>query len=68
MDSYTHKPNPEKHSRWMFNALAGVTVGAMVGVGVFLRRQNPGAGRWAAFAADTGILELSKLAKKAMQR
>ncbi len=58
----------EKHShRAVFAAIEAVTLGAMVGVGAYIRKAHPNLGRWASFALGSIILEVSKVVKKAIR-
>jgi hypothetical protein len=65
MDGSSHKPShePANTHRTLFRVIDAVTIGAMVGIGVYCRRAHVSGGRWTGIAASSAVLELSKLAR-----
>ena len=60
------EPSP-KPSRTVFHIIDAVTIGAMVGVGVYCSRAHVFGGRATRFAASSLLSELSKLVKNVLR-
>ena len=64
-----HKPSEPsaKPSRTVFHVIDAVTIGAMVGVGVYCSRAHVFGGRATRFAASSILEKIAKLLKDALR-
>jgi hypothetical protein len=53
----------KRNRRYLFAAIDAVTIGGMVGIGVFCRRAQVSGGRWTGIVGSSAFLELSKLVR-----